>query len=146
LFNDAYPDHVIDRPIYGALNTFEYIDGASVRFGSCFMVLKKHIIDQCTFSYGDSSTNPKTICTSDTFTCILADLFRDLKNNGKLLNQVVSSKQVALAILLDRRKNPKVIGRNLDYSIETHIHRAVVLNDCVEGFHLDESYQGTNFE
>ncbi|HHY43192.1 MAG TPA: DUF3626 domain-containing protein [Thermoanaerobacterales bacterium] len=40
IFFDAYPPESIDRPKYGALNVFQYIDGASVRFGSCFFTLK----------------------------------------------------------------------------------------------------------
>ena len=94
------------------MNIFKYIDGASVRFGSCYLVLKKEIIDRCTFSYGDSSTNPTTLCTNDTFVCVLADLLRNVQNNGKLLNQVVSSEQEALAILLNKR-DVKVIGEIL---------------------------------
>lgn len=70
-FMSSYPDNAVDRPIYGALNILKYLDGASVRFGSCYFVLKKEIIDRCTFSYGDSSTNPKLLCTSDTFVCVL---------------------------------------------------------------------------
>jgi len=66
LFYNAYPDNSIDRPKYGALNIFRYIDGAPVRFGSCYLALKKDIIDRCTFSYGDSSTNSTILCTSDT--------------------------------------------------------------------------------
>nr|WP_243157539.1 DUF3626 domain-containing protein [Clostridium sporogenes] len=145
LFHSAYPNNSFDRPKYGALNIFKYIDGASVRFGSCYLVLKKEIIDRCTFSYGDSSTNPTTLCTNDTFVCVLADLLRNVQNNGKLLNQVVSSEQEALAILLNKR-DVKVIGRNLDYCIETHIHGDVHLLDDVDSFYMDESYQETTFE
>ena len=145
LFHSAYPNNSFDRPKYGALNIFKYIDGASVRFGSCYLVLKKEIIDRCTFSYGDSSTNPTTLCTSDTFVCVLADLLRNVQNKGKLLNQVVSSEQEALAILLNKR-DVKVIGRNLDYCIETHIHGDVHLLDDVDSFYMDESYQETTFE
>lgn len=145
LFYSAYPDSSNDRPKYGALNIFRYIDGASVRFGSCYFALKKGIIDRCTFSYGDSSVNPTTICTNDTFVCILADLFRDVLNNGNLLNQVVSSEQEALAILLNKCDKAKVIGRNLDYCIETHIHGDVFLKDDVESFYVDESFKETTF-
>lgn len=107
--------------------------------------MKKEIIDRCTFSYGDSSTNPKLLCTSVTFVCVLTDLFRDVQNNGKLLNQVVSSEQEALAILINRINNYKIIGRNLDYCIETHIHGDVHLEYDVESFYMDESYKETIF-
>jgi hypothetical protein len=145
LFYSAYPSNSVDRPKYGALNIFRYIDGASVRFGSCYFALKKEAIDRCTFSYGDSSTNPTTLCTGDTFVCVLADLIRDVQNNGKLLNQVVSSEQEALAILLNKCNMDKVVGRNLDYCIETHIHGDVSLKDDVDSFYMDESFLETTF-
>ena len=37
IFFNAYPKGNIDRPKYGALNIFRYLDGATVRFGSCFL-------------------------------------------------------------------------------------------------------------
>jgi hypothetical protein len=145
IFCGAYPDTSLDRPKYGALNIFRYIDGASVRFGSCYLTLKKETIGRCTFAYGDSSTNPTTLCTGDTFVCVLADLFKDVKNNGKLLNQIVSTEQEALAILLNKSNKVKVIGRNLDYCIETHVHGDVSLKDDVESFYMDESFKETEY-
>lgn len=145
MFYNAYPVNSIDRPKYGALNIFRYIDGGSVRFGSCYLVLKKEIIDRCTFSYGDSSTNPTTLCTSDTFVCVLGDLFKDVQNYGKLLNQVVSSEREALAVLLNKNNKVKDIGRNLDYCIEAHIHGDVFLKEDVDSFYMDESFIETTF-
>jgi hypothetical protein len=145
IFYNAYPDNSLDRPKYGALNIFKYIDGASVRFGSCYLTLKKERIDRCTFAYGDSSTDPTTLCTNDTFICVLADLLKDVQNNGKLLNQIVSSEQEALAILSSKSNKVKVTGRNLDYCIETHIHGDVWLKDDVDSFYVDESFQETEF-
>ena len=145
IFFDAYPPEAIDRPKYGALNIFQYLDGASVRFGSCFFTLKKEVIYRCTFAYGDSSTNPDTLCTSDTFAAVLANIFIDVKSNCRMLNQVIASDQEALAILLTSYNKPKHIGRNLDYCIETHIHGDVSLKDDVESFYMDQSFQGTYF-
>ena len=145
MFNNAYPDNVIDRPKYGALNIFRYLDGASVRFGSCYFTLKKEIVNRCTFSYGDSSINPTTLCTSDTFSGVLVDLIKDVQNNGKLLNQIVSTEQEALAILLNKSVRIKNIGRNLDQCIETHIHGDIALDEDIEDFYMDESFQQTIF-
>lgn len=145
LFYNAYPEHAVDRPKYGALNVLKYWDGASVRFGSCYFVLKKSIIDRCTFAYGDSSANPAQVCTWDTFVCVLIDLFKDVRSNGKLLNQVVSSEQEALAILFHPVFRHKILGRNLDHYIETHIHGDVRLREDVESFYMDESYKDTPF-
>ena len=88
MFFGAYPPDTVDRPKYGALNIFRYMDGASVRFGSCFFALKYEIINRCTFAYGDSYINPTNLCTSDTFVGILAGLFDEFLNKGKMLNQV----------------------------------------------------------
>lgn len=146
LFHSMYPESCIDRPKYAALNLFNYLDGASVRFGSCYFVLNEDIAERCTFSYGDSSTNPTTICTFDTFICVLADLFRDVKHNSRLLNQVVSWEQEALAIVLNECNKERVLGRNLDYCIETHIHGNLSLSDDVISLYMDESFQGTKFD
>jgi len=127
LFNNAYPADSLERPKYGALNLFQYIDGASVRFGSCFFTLKHEVGNRCTFAYGDSSTNPTTLCTSDTFVGVLAGLFDDVQKNNRLLNQVIATEQETLAILLNPNQAIKNIGRNLDYCIETHIHGDVSL-------------------
>jgi len=145
LFCNAYPNNAIERPKYGALNIFRYLDGASARFGSCFFVLKNEITKRCTFSYGDSSTNPTTLCTSDTFICVLSELFKDVQQNNRLLNQVVSSNQETLAILLNDSNKMKNLGRNLDYCIETHIHGDISLSKDVSCFYIDESFHQTAF-
>ncbi len=145
LFRDAYPRDAVDRPKYGALNLFRYLDGASVRFGSCFLVLKPDILHRCTFAYGDSVTNPTTLCTADTFGGILAALLEDVQNNGRLLNRVVSSVQEALAILLYPGDVLKNIGRNMDYCIETHIHGEISLKKDADSFYMDESFRQTPF-
>ncbi len=145
LFYHSYPDDSIDRPKYGALNVLRYIDGASVRFGSCYFTLKQEIVKRCTFSYGDSSTNPTTLCTADTFSGVLADLFRDVQKNGRLLNRVVLSEQETLAILLNQSDKIKDKGKNLDQCIETHVHGDIVLGDDIDSFYMDESFQKTPF-
>ena len=143
LFSNSYPPESIERPKYGALNLLMYVDGASARFGSSFFTLKNDIVKRCTFSYGDSSTSPTVLCTSDTFVNVLAELFRDVRQNKKLLNQVISSEKEALAILLDSCGLLKHKGRNLDYCIEAHIHGDISLADDVNCFYLDESYQNS---
>ena len=136
LFNNSYPQETLERPKYGALNLLMYVDGASARFGSSFFTLKNDIAKRCTFSYGDSSTNPTVLCTSDTFVDILAEMFRDIRQDKKLLNQVVSSEQESLAILMDSCKQLKNKGRNLDYCIETHVHGDISLADDIDCFYL----------
>ena len=147
IFFDAYQQDIVDRPKYGALNLFRYIDGASVRFGSCFFTLKRDIIERCTFAYGDSSTNPTTLCTSDTFTCILAGIFDEFKSKGKVLDHVldqsVTSKGEVLSLLLNPYNELRDLGRNLDYCIETHIHGDILLEQDIDSFYVDGSFQDT---
>jgi len=147
IFFDAYPQDAVDRPKYGALNLFRYIDGASVRFGSYFFVLKQNTVERCTFAYGDSSTNPTTLCTSDTFYSILAGVYSEFINKGKVLDhvfdQTVTSKAEILAVLLNPDTELKELGRNLDYCIETHIHGDILLEQDIESFYVDRSYQNT---
>ena len=145
MFFNIYPKDALERPKYGALNLFRYIDGASPRFGSCFFTLNQGVTNRCTFAYGDSSTNPTALCTSDTFVSILAAMFEDVQQNHRLLNQVVAHAQAALAIMLNPCKDMKNIGRNLDYCVETHIHGDISLADDIDCFYIDESLQGTIF-
>lgn len=146
LFFDAYPRQAKDRPKYGALNLFNYADGASVRFGSCFFTLKPKVLERTTFSYGDSSENPSVLCTANTFSGILAGLLKNVRENGRLLNQVVSSEQEALAMLLVPVTGSRRMGRNLDFCIEAHVHGDISLKEDVAGFYLDESFAGTDIE
>ena len=147
IFFDAYPQDAVDRPKYGALNLFRYIDGASVRFGSCFFVLKPGIVKRCTFAYGDSSTNPTTLCTSDTFTSIIAGMFDEFIHKGKVLDhvldQAVTSKGEVLSLLLSPNNELRDLGRNLDYCVETHIHGDILLNEDIDSFYVDASFQDT---
>ncbi len=147
IFFGAYPQDSLDRPKYGAMNIFRYLDGASVRFGSCFFALKPDIINRCTFAYGDSSTNPETLCSSDTFIAILAALFDEFLQKGRVLNRVLdptatSTKEV-LAILLNPCDRIKDLGRNLDYCIETHTHGDIHLDTDIESFYVDGSFEHT---
>lgn len=146
IFFDAYPQDVIDRPKYGALNIFRYLDGASVRFGSCFFELKQDIVKRCTFAYGDSSTNPTTLCTSDTFISIIAGMFDEFLSKGKVLDQVFDQAATShgeIIAVLQTPRNTKDLGRNLDYCIETHIHGDILLDKDIECFYVDGSFQDT---
>ena len=147
MFSDSYPDDVPMRPKYGALNLLRYPDGASMRFGACYLSLNPQMVSRCSFSYGDSSGYPETCCTADTFEGIAAALLEQVQTSSRLLNLVVSSPQEALSILLWGAPGAGcILGRNLDYCIESHIHGELSLERDVESLWLDGSYRGTIWE
>ena len=107
--------------------------------------MKHSIIDRCTFAYGDSASNPSTLCTNDTFVNIIAALLNDVQNKGILLNRLISSEEEALATLLYKCNELKDIGKNLDNYIEAHIHGDVLLKEDVECLYVDSSFQLTTY-
>ena len=148
LFSGSY--HAADttisnRPKYGALNIFNYLDGASSRFGSCFFVLNQNVMDRCTFAFGDSSTNPEALGTRDVFHPILRALLTDAQKTGRFLNKRgYDVKKVVDYILSIKKEELKEVGRNLDYCIEAHIHGEIDLLNDVDSLFADESFRNTN--
>lgn len=140
LFHGAYPPQALDRPKYGAVNLLRDLDGACVRFGSCYLELNSDAGERATFSYGDSSTGPTALCTRDTFSVVVMELMKDL-DRGKLLNRQVTGLAEGLR-LLSGREAP-VLGRNLDDCVEAHIHGELSLERDAKGLYLDESYRDT---
>jgi hypothetical protein len=151
LFGGAY--HASDvryheRPKYGALNLMNHADGASPRFGSCYLRLRPHVWSRCTFTFGDSYTRPECIGTGDVFEPLLARLLQTVEATHVALG----SPNVDVPSLLCRLLNlPKVIhkpasgvlGRSLDDYIEVQVHGDINLSADVEAFVADPSFQGT---
>ena len=148
LFHGAYHDSdtdLIDRPKYGALNIHNYIDGAAARFGSCFFTIKPHVVERCTFAFGDSSTNPDVMGTSRYFYGILNALFQRVVDTGKLLEKENYTVKQAVDYILSMQKDcMNGMGRNLDICIETHIHGKLSLLDDIESLYVDEYYLSTD--
>ena len=133
-----------NRPKYGGLNVFNYIDGASARFGSCFFTLKPHMLGRCTFAYGDSSTNPAALGAKDNFHAVFLAILQDTEKTGRMLNQAAFGADKAIAYILSMKKGELIkIGRNLDDCIETHVHGDISLGDDIDGLYLDESFRDT---
>jgi hypothetical protein len=141
LFSDAYPPDARRRPKYGALNALYYLDGASARFGSCFLTRKPSVLSRVTFAYGDSSSDPEILCTADSFVGIVAALLRDAIQNGRFLNRENLSPGEALRLIAD--PPAPEIGRNLDHCIEAHVHGEVLLREDAAALNLDASFRGT---
>lgn len=135
------------RPKYCALNIHNYIDGASARFGSCFFTVKPHVINACTFAFGDSSTNPEVMGTAQHFYSIMRALFTELKEKNRLLNKENMNFANAVEYISTMKKGVLYrLGRNLDFCIETHIHGDLSLKDDIESFYIDSSFIGTDIE
>lgn len=59
LFDGAYDDAPpVDRPVYGALAVDDDHYGPSPRFGSCYLRLRRSVVDRTTFAYPDSALRP----------------------------------------------------------------------------------------
>lgn len=141
LFSDAYPPEALNRPKYGALNVLNFLDGASARFGSCFLTLKPSVLPRLTFAYGDSSSDPEILCTADRFSGIVAALLRDAVQTGRFLNLENVSPGEALRLIAE--PSAPEIGRNLDHCVEAHVHGDVSLREDAAALHLDASFRGT---
>jgi hypothetical protein len=150
LFQGAYhyeDSKMIDRPKYGALNIHNYIDGAAARFGSCFFTVKPHVVERCTFAFGDSSTNPDVMGTSRQFYGIVNALLKRVGDAGKLLDKENFNIKQAIDYILSMQKDRmKDMGRNLDICIETHIHGKLSFLNDIESFYIDESFVSTDIE
>ncbi|MGE6258292.1 DUF3626 domain-containing protein [Heyndrickxia sporothermodurans] len=141
----------IDRPKYGSLNLMNYADGGSPRFGSCHFRLKPSMMKFCTFTFGDSYTNPNTIGTKAVFEPLLADLLTFSDNRHFVLGSY--NMKVPLLIkklqMLEKdihNKNLGTIGRSLDDYIEAQIHGNIDLSNDIEAIIADSSYKKTEIE
>jgi len=135
------------RPKYGALNLLNYADGASARFGACFLTLKPRALNRCTFAYGDSSASPDTLGTADSFYGIVRAILSDVLKRRKLLNKPCGGVNEAIAYIASLEQSaPCEIGRNMDDCVETHVHGDIRLAEDVACFFLDGSYRKTEIE
>lgn len=136
-----------DRPKYGAFNLMNFMDGAAPRFGSCNLVLKKETANFCTFSFGDSSTNPAYLGTRAHFHHILYDILSETVRLKKLLDFLECDIVDALDMLMNGAgERAPANGRELCRTIETHIHGSISLADDVDCIYVDGSYKGTMIE
>lgn len=149
LFGGAYQHSSVrnaDRPKYGGLNLMNYADGASPRFGSCHFRLKPYMLEQCTFTFGDSHLGPEVMGTMDTFEPILATLLESSETTQEALgmdNMNVSNLVKQLLTLSSYNGQLDKLGRSLDDYIEAQIHGNINLSRDVEALVADPCYQET---
>ena len=152
LFGGAYQVEGVkpnERPKYGALNLMHYWDGACPRFGSCYFRLKPTVAERCTFSYGDSSTNPSDVAGLSQFVVVMQKLMADVVDQQAALG----SENLKLKTLLEHISNQSFSygsvspntppGRTLDNCIEVHSHGNVNLANDVAWLAVDGSFKST---
>lgn len=138
-----------ERPKYGALELLGSYDGPAPRFGSCYVVLHSAVSKRCTFTYLDSSQNPKEKGTFAEFDDVLAALWKDVF----FRNEALGRKELTPELLLEQFTNHLPLSRaawlngkpsrNLDYYIEAQVHGDIVLQEDAEALVADPSFQGT---
>lgn len=152
MFGEAYlTAHVTpsDRPKYGALNLMLLPDGPSPRFGSCYFLLKPHVLPRCTFSSTGSQLNPPEKGTLDTLDGVLAALLTESFYREFALGVHNIRTRKLIDHLRDNLTKPfqdpstQAAARNLDYFIEAQVHGPIWLSDDVEILVADPSFKRT---
>lgn len=138
-----------ERPKYGALDLFRYADGAAPRFGSCYFMLHASVSWRCTFSYGDSVTQPEQVGMLGAMDCLMAELLDEIETRGSALGWDRLTVPAFLDYLSHRfaelsdNAASSPIGRVLDAYIEAQIHGPVDLSTDVDKLVADPSFQNT---
>jgi hypothetical protein len=144
MFDDAYQRPGVtadDRPVYGGLDLAGHTDGASPRFGSCYLQLRADVLSRATFCHGDSVTEPTVVGTADVFEPILAAVLTDVDTTGTALG-VTADDPVAWWGRLASAMQPGP-GRCLDDYVEAQLHGGLDLRRDVAVVVADPSLRGT---
>jgi hypothetical protein len=166
LFGGAYHRPGVlphERPKYGVLELVRDPDGPLPRFGSCYFVLRGHVLLRCSFTFGGSE-QPGAIDrlgTVDHFLPVLAALMEEVADGGPtpvkwppFCAPTLGVRNVTACAFLDRiardlpadRPNCKesLPGRVLDSGIEAHVHGTISLASDVESLVVDAAFEGTS--
>jgi hypothetical protein len=146
LFDGAYADAdptLVDLPVYGSFDLLSDPHGGSPRFGSSFVILRRHVLERTTFCVGDSHAGPKDVGTIIEPRSVLAALSeqasrRELLNRGLGLD--------ALLAACESLYRPVRPSRDLDGYVEAQIHGGVSLEADVEAMVVDPSFRATSVE
>ncbi|WP_018156386.1 DUF3626 domain-containing protein [Demetria terragena] len=124
MFGGAY-DHAAagERPRYGALSLTLDPWGGCPRFGSSHLILRPHLRDRATFTWGDSATEPTAYGTW-----------------GNLGAVLMAARDEAWTEL---RAEPRPPEQLLDVYVEAQIHSTVRLDRDVQALVLDGSFRDT---
>lgn len=147
LFGGAYHQAGLahrERPKYGALNLLQHPEGGAPNFGSCHVVLRSSMLARCTYTLGDSYSEPEHSGTIDVFEPLLAELLDEAAAAGSAPGRDAGGSAALLRRLLaSGEEAPSSIRRELDQYIEAQIHGDVALASDVEAIVADPSFRGT---
>jgi hypothetical protein len=157
LFGGAYQAagvSLADRPKYGALEIMYHPDGASPRFGSCYLVLRADVSKRSTFTFGGSQEDDalERTGTLDSMESVMAALFSEVAKGQGALGVDNLTVTDLLAQLTHGLASPfrdsatRPLGRALDSFIEVQIHGTVNLGEDVERLVADPSFRGGPIE
>lgn len=114
-----------ERPRYGGLDLLPYPDGACPRFGSTHLRLRPKVLTRCTFTWGDSVTEPTAVGTWDRLGAVLA-----------------AAKAAGAPELNGHARSG---AARLDNYVEAQIHGGLRMSD-IETVVTDPAYRGTAVE
>jgi Protein of unknown function (DUF3626) len=124
MFGGAYDGaSAYERPRYAGLTPVGDPWGACPRFGSCHLVLRPHVRERATYTWGDSVTEPTDVGVWGALGAVMAGAKRDRW------------------AALDGRA--RVADDLLDGYVEAQVHAPVRLADDVERIVLDGAFRDT---
>lgn len=132
-----------ELPVYGSFDLLFDPHGGSPRFGSSFVVLRRHVLGRTTLCIGDSHMGPRDVGTVDSPWSLLAALAVQAAR-GVLLERALGRDEFLSALRgAWRLQRP---SRCLDGYVEAEVHGGVSLADDVEAIILDPSFRATHVE
>lgn len=152
LFGDSYKNaSPRDFPKYGALDLRMYSEGPASRFGSCYFLLRPHILPYTTFSFLDSNTDPAGRAVQGNWDCLLAELLKEVHISDYALGWQNIRCPEFLRYLRDFKNNdcPFEIflkKSNLNHYIEAQVHCDINISEDVETMIYDPSFKGSSVE
>lgn len=137
-----------ERPKYGSLNLFHFADGSSPRFGSCYFILKPHVLRRTSFALGDSVSRPAIVATYETLEVLLLAAIESVLNSEETLGRRWSDPEELLsrveeAFAATSIRNWMRVGRILDDYVECQVHGNLRLDLDVSGLVVDAAYKNS---
>lgn len=151
LFGSAYHEPATaasERPKYGALDVMHHADGGSPRFGSCYVVLRRHVNARCTFTWGDSHLGPEHVGVADVFEPVLAAMLEAAAAGRDVLGVRLTAAELlrrvsSIGSVDEATGAIAVAGRALDDYIEAQVHGAIEVSSDVEALVIDPAFEET---